>query len=528
MLIDRFRFDKTLLRIGSIREEKGMSRLKVCFQIAMLALLGACSTPGRGSAPHAGAGDTRDGQDTVRLVNGDVVQGRILEDSGRQVVIERASVVSTYPRSAIFSIDYSKEAWQDRRAPLQTPEAPADAAKPSTTWLPRTDPREPIQQTEVLFHDTHAVVDCLGPALARTHQDLPDLRLFVEPGGRLLLHDPKQWGYHAHLTGGALRIPAGKPGLSIDLARDEAALPETVAFVSPAQEIKAGDGDGRRSYALPDAVFAAVKPLSVAETLLSVQPFAGGKPAPTPNGALWAFTLPRNSRQFFVYLFDPTRKHGEILKASYAAYGETIRRPRARPRPRRALPREPERRRPGAGAADDLRRPRQGPDARDDARPAAPRGAAAAREGRGDPGRCPRQPLRRLRVGAPGGRARPRAGSSEQGRDDRHAGADAGRPGPDREDRRLRAARGALPRGGLALPAPHLRVEDDGRLPPARAGSRRAAAPGGPAGQDPEERGDPARDAAAVRGTPAAAGGGASTPPRRWPAAWRPACCTTR
>src|SRR3954466_4408941 len=110
MLIDRFRFDKTLLRIGRIREEKGMSRLKICLQLAMLALLGACSTAGRGSAPHAGSGDARDGQDTIRLVNGDVVQGRILEDSGRQVVIERESVVSTYPRSAIFSIDYSKEA----------------------------------------------------------------------------------------------------------------------------------------------------------------------------------------------------------------------------------------------------------------------------------------------------------------------------------------------------------------------------------------------------------------------------------
>ena len=81
-----------------------MNRLKVCF---MLALLGACSTPGRGSAPHDGTGDARDGQDTIRLVNGDVIQGRILEDGGRQVVIERASVVSTYPRSAIFSIDYS-------------------------------------------------------------------------------------------------------------------------------------------------------------------------------------------------------------------------------------------------------------------------------------------------------------------------------------------------------------------------------------------------------------------------------------
>ncbi len=301
-----------------------MSTLRVCSLLTTLALLGACTTAGRGPAPHAGNGDTREAQDTVRLTNGDVVQGRILEDGGRQVVIERETVVSTYPRGAIFSIDYAKERWQERRAPLQMPETPTDTARPATTWIPRTDPRDPLQQTEVLFHDTHAVVDCLGSGLAKTHQELPDLRLFVEPGGKILFHDPKQWGYHAHLPGGALRIPAGKPGLSIDLAKDEAALPESVAFVSPAQEIKAGEGEGRSSYALPDAVFAALKPLSLADTLLSVQPFAGGKAAATPNGSLWAFTLPRNARQFFVYLYDPTRKHGEILKASYVAFGETI------------------------------------------------------------------------------------------------------------------------------------------------------------------------------------------------------------
>src|SRR5204863_4235830 len=143
---------------------------------------------------------------------------------------------------------------------------------------------------------THAFAECVGPALAKAHQDLPDLRLFAEPGGAIVLHDPKQWGYHAHLPGGVLRIPAGKPGLSIDLPKDEAALPEQVSFVSPAQEIRAGDGEGRASYALPDAISAVVKPLSAAEPLLSVQPFAGGKPAATANGSLWAFTLPRNPR----------------------------------------------------------------------------------------------------------------------------------------------------------------------------------------------------------------------------------------
>jgi hypothetical protein len=301
-----------------------MPTLRVCSAAAILLILAACSTSSRSPAPPAASMEGRDGEDSIRLTNGDVVRGRIVEENGRQVVIERESVVSTYPRAAIFSIDYSKERWQERKQPLQPSESASAAARPSTTWLPRSDPREPVQQTEVLFYDTHALGNCVGPALAQAHQDLPDLRLFAEPGGKLVFHDPKQWGYQAHLAGGALRIPAGKPGLSIDLPREEGALPETVAFVSPAQEIKAGEGETRTSYALPDAVYAVIKPMSTAEALLAVQSFAGGKPAATPNGTMWAFTLPRNSRQFFVYLLDQNRRHGEILKASYVGFGETI------------------------------------------------------------------------------------------------------------------------------------------------------------------------------------------------------------
>jgi hypothetical protein len=301
-----------------------MSTLRVCSVVAILLILAACSTAPRSSLPPSATAEGREGEDSIRLTNGEVVRGRIVEETARQVVIERESVVSTFPRAAIFGIDYSKQRWQERKQPLQSSETASAAARPASTWLPRSDPREPVQQTEVLFYDTHALADCVGPALAQAHQDLPDLRLFAEPGGKIVLHDPKQWGYHAHLPGGALRIPAGKPGLTIDLPKDEGALPDTIAFVSPAQEIKAGEGETRTSYALPDAVYAAVKPMSTAEAMLAVQPFAGGKPAATPNGTMWAFTLPRNSRQFFVYLLDQNRRHGEILKASYVGFGETI------------------------------------------------------------------------------------------------------------------------------------------------------------------------------------------------------------
>src|SRR6185503_18535599 len=291
-----------------------MSTPRSCFVFTLL-MLAACTASSRPAASSSGD------DDAVRLTSGEVLRGRILEENGRQVVIERENVVSTYPRGSIYGIDYSKDRWHDRKQSFQAAEPTPPSARPATTWLPRTDPREPVKQTEVLFHDTHAPADCVGPALTRTHQELPDFRLFVEPGGKIVLHDPKQWGYHAHLPGGALRIPAGKPGLSIDLPKNESALPETVAFVSPAQEIKAGE---RTSYALPDAVFAAVQPMGADEAMLAAQPFAGGRAASTPNGTMWAFTLPRNSRQFFVYLLDPQRRHGEILKAAYVGFGDTI------------------------------------------------------------------------------------------------------------------------------------------------------------------------------------------------------------
>ena len=79
---------------------EAISTLRVCSGLATLALLGACTTSGRGGSPHAGKSDARDAPDTVRPTNGDVIQGRILEDSGRQVVNDRESVVSAYPRGS--------------------------------------------------------------------------------------------------------------------------------------------------------------------------------------------------------------------------------------------------------------------------------------------------------------------------------------------------------------------------------------------------------------------------------------------
>jgi hypothetical protein len=262
--------------------------------------------------------------DVVRLTNGDVIRGRIVEETASHVVVEREEHVSSYPRSAVYSIDYAKERYRERSQPPRPAETPAPTTRPATSWYPRTDARERVDQTEVLWFDGHPMTDCLGPQLAKAHQDFPDLRLFLEPGGKLLFVDPRQWGYHAHLFPSGFVRPVGKPGLSIEGPKEDGRMPEAVAFVSPSQEMKAGDGAERSSYAIPDAVYAVIRPLQAADATLASQPFAGGKPAETRNGTLWAFALPRSSRQFFVYLLDTARHHGETLKSAYVAYGDTI------------------------------------------------------------------------------------------------------------------------------------------------------------------------------------------------------------
>jgi hypothetical protein len=196
-----------------------MSTLRL-HSIFTLLILAACSAPGRTATPMSGSGD----DDAIRLTSGDVIRGRILEENGRQVVIERESVVSTYPRGSIYGIDYSKERWHERKQALHAPEPRRRRPAPR-----RPGCRGPIRASRcsrtrsVPRH--HGPADCIGPALTRAHQELPDLRLFVEPGGKTRAARSQASGATTPTSpSGALRIPSGKAGLTIDLAEDEGAL----------------------------------------------------------------------------------------------------------------------------------------------------------------------------------------------------------------------------------------------------------------------------------------------------------------
>lgn len=293
------------------------------------AALAACATgSGPGGSANGSGARGRDGAadpDVVRLTNGEVVRGRVVEENSRQVLVDRDSHVSMYPRSAVYSVDYSKDGRAARGEKLRPSEAPPASVPPASSWYPRTDARDPVKQEEVLWYDRHGIDECMGSGLAECLRKFPEIRLFAVPGGRIVLHDPRKWGYHAHVwPGDRLEKPAGKPGLEIAIPEKEADLPEAVAFVSPAQEMRSLETPDRASYAVPDALYAVIRPAGQADGMLAVQPFAGGRPAATRNGSLWAFALPRNSSHFLVYLLDAERKHGEILKSAFAAYGDTV------------------------------------------------------------------------------------------------------------------------------------------------------------------------------------------------------------
>lgn len=259
-------------------------------------------------------------EDVVRLTNGEVIKGKILEENSRSVVVEREERVVTVPRAAVYSIDYSRESWKEKNSRLNAADTSADGPRPAASWYARAHPSEKVEQTEVLWFDGHPMDDCVGAPLAKAHADVPDLRLFAEAGGKIVLHDPRRWGYHAHAFPTGFHKPGTSPGLTIAMGAE---LPSALAFVSPSQEMKSQEGE-RGSYTPPDSIYAVVKPLAAAEGTLAVQPFAGGKPVETRNGTLWAFTLPRNARQFYLYLMDPGKKHGETLKVAFAGYGDTI------------------------------------------------------------------------------------------------------------------------------------------------------------------------------------------------------------
>ena len=131
---------------------------------AIVLLLGVSTTACAGrSSPAMMEG--RGTEDVVRLTNGEVIKGRILEENARSVVVERDERVVTLPRAAVYSIDYSKESWKERTTRL---EPAAEGPRPSTSWYARAHPSEVVEQTEVLWFDGHGLDECVGAPLART------------------------------------------------------------------------------------------------------------------------------------------------------------------------------------------------------------------------------------------------------------------------------------------------------------------------------------------------------------------------
>ncbi len=270
------------------------------------AFVSCASAPTPAPAPMA-----RGDEDVVRLKSGETIHGTIVRMDDAQVALESGGRLRVFARR-----DVQETSFAPKREPLD-PVKPVRRGVPPTSWFPRTEPSEKVEQVEVLFFEPHAPAACLGE-LAEPLAELPELVLFAEPGGKLVLHDARKYGFHAHVQpGNIVRRPTGKPGLTLDVSESV----ESIAFVSPAQEMKAGE---RTSYAIPDAIFARVADLGAAEATLASQPFAGGRAQQTVGGTIWALSLPRNDRQWWLYLFDGEKKHGKVMEACYATYEDAV------------------------------------------------------------------------------------------------------------------------------------------------------------------------------------------------------------
>jgi len=272
--------------------------------IAVSLFCAACST----GSPRPVSVEQPKEKDWVRLQNGETVSGKILSSNDNGVVIDTGGATRHIVGKHV--VDFGVADRELTAEPLQAPLPPA-------SWYPRTSSRTRVSQVEITFYEPHPLDECIGE-LAKGVEAFPELWLFAEPGGKLVLHDPRKWGYHGHVDQ-VLRCPEGQPGLSIELPSDH--LPQSIAFVSPAQEMKSEE---RTSYAIPDVLSARVKEFSSAEAVLAAQSFTGGAARETGAGPLWAFTLPRNDRQFLYYVLDPEEKHSKVLEACFATYGGAI------------------------------------------------------------------------------------------------------------------------------------------------------------------------------------------------------------
>jgi len=297
--------------------------MRYALAVALAATMAACAASGAPRTVADPSPMSAGSDDVVVLRGGERVVGRIVRVDENAVTMETGDRVRVFSRRDIVETSFAKRAQdaQALRAPADEPRS-SKAPVPPSSWYPRLAASEPVTQVEVTFFESHAMARCLG-SLADSVKAVPELTLFAEPGGKIVVHDTRKWGYHAHvLPGDSVLKPQEKPGLTVDIPKSGSVV-EALALVSPAQEMKAVETQ-RTSHAIPDATYAVVRDLSAADRVLGAQPFAGGRGKDTADGTLWAFALPRNDHQCWVYLFDGGKKHGKVLEQVYAGYGEAL------------------------------------------------------------------------------------------------------------------------------------------------------------------------------------------------------------
>src|SRR5688572_19284780 len=170
--------------------------------------LAACSGGPHSTSPSGSLSmDGESSMDTLYLTNKEVVKGKIISETTTDVTVEKENSVAVINRGAIYNIEYSKESYTRKTTPALAPSEPVGPRRPAATWFPRTNPGQPVNQTEIMWSNDHEIKSCIGTPLADAFQRFPEIRLFVPPGGKVAFHDSRKWGYHAHVAGKGMLKP---------------------------------------------------------------------------------------------------------------------------------------------------------------------------------------------------------------------------------------------------------------------------------------------------------------------------------
>ena len=297
---------------------------------AVLVPLLSCASSGAERPASLMKGDG--GVDTL-VTPKETFKGKIVYADGSQVRMETDRGITVIPTATIVNAHLTAETerrWFPRAGASPEVAPPSTDAPSSSSWYRRHDSKVAVREELIDWHYDHdAAAACIGREALKHLEATPELVLHAPPGGKVVFHDFRNYGYHAHAwPKGLYQASPDSPGLAIPIPEKDA--PTALAFVSFAAEYSTLEKHSKSSWVPPDVIYALLKGAEGRDQALRQQLFAGGGPSTTALGHLTAFALPKDLESFYIYLADDEKKsHAKVLAGTFAVFGTAILEPSA-------------------------------------------------------------------------------------------------------------------------------------------------------------------------------------------------------